>query len=70
MRQMTVAELIQILSKFDQNLPVAYEKYSEFALLDERSIRVETLGMPRADGWVHSFWRDTSSQQYLVLPGN
>lgn len=67
---MTVAELIELLKTKPQNLPVAYQIYSEYALLKPDDIEVEELGYSREDGWVHDKRPDRPSQMYLVFPGN
>lgn len=67
---MTVAELIAFLQKQPQDVQVVYGLYSEQCLLLERSISVQELGLPRADGWVPDKRPDQPSQKYLYFPGN
>lgn len=66
----TVAELIAFLQTQPQDLPVAYDKYSEQKLMELREIRVVTACAPRADGWIHELRSDRTQQQYLMFPGN
>jgi hypothetical protein len=67
---MTVSELIEFLKEQPQDLLVAYECFSEQALLEKEKIAIETLGKPRPDGWVENRRPDKPTQQYLVFPGN
>ena len=67
---MTVKELIVLLLEYPQELPVAYEIYSEHALLRAEDIEVKALCAPRSDGWVHDKCPDKPAYDYLVLPGN
>lgn len=67
---MTVAELIDVLTAYPQDLPVAYQCYSEYVLLDDGQIGVAEAGLPRADGWVHDKRPDKETQNYLMFPGN
>lgn len=67
---MTVAELIEHLKTFDPSLPVAYALYSEYALLEAKSIEVASLCEVREDGWVARERPDKPSIPYLVFPGN
>lgn len=67
---MTVEELIEILKEYPQDLPVVYERYSEYALMQEEEIGIYELGLPRNDGWVHDARPDKPIQQYVVFPGN
>lgn len=66
----TVAELIAFLQTQPQNLPVAYEKHSEHALLELPEIHIRSLCRARTDGWVHSRRPDQPTEDYLVFPGN
>lgn len=68
--EITVAELIEVLQSYPQDLPVAYALFSEHALLEPSQIRVEELCFPRADGWVANKRPDKESRLYLVFPGN
>ncbi|WP_333899631.1 hypothetical protein [Agrobacterium pusense] len=67
---MTVAELIEHLRTFPQDLPVAYRLHSEQVMLDPDDIEVKELCFPRPDGWVQNKRPDMPSQPYLLLPGN
>jgi len=67
---MTVAELIDALKSFRQDLPVCYQKYSEQCVLRIEDLAVEHLQPAREDGWVHNSRPDKPRQEYLVLPGN
>ena len=67
---MTVAELIEFLRTQPQDLPVAYQIYSDQLLLQAADIKVERKCLPREDGWVENERPDRSSQEYLVFPGN
>lgn len=66
----TVAQLIEHLKAFPQDIPVAYAIYSEYVLLDLEDIRVMNLQHARPDGWVHRERDDKPKMQYLVFPGN
>lgn len=67
---MTVAELIVFLQTQPQDLPVAYEIYSEYARMQFGDIKVLELGRSREDGWVSRKRPDQPSQKYIVFPGN
>ncbi len=67
---MTVADLIEILKKYPQDIKVAYQIYSEQCLLTEKDIKVMELCHAREDGWVHDQRPDKETEPYLVLPGN
>ena len=67
---MTVAELIELLKTYPQDLPVAYQKYSEQCMLEPKDISVESLCVEREDGWVANKRPDKPTVEYLVLPGN
>jgi hypothetical protein len=69
-QNMTVKELITILQSKPPDLPVAYEIYSEYCLLEADRITIKSLCAPREDGWVHDKRPDKPSQDYLVFPGN
>jgi hypothetical protein len=69
-RDMTVAELILFLQKQPQDLPVAFQIYSEHCLLKETDIEVEEHCLPRNDGWVEYRRPDKPAQKYLLFPGN
>lgn len=67
---MTVADLIAVLQAYPQDLPVAYDLYSEHALLEPDLIRVMEACEPRPDGWVHEKRPDMPAIRYLMFPGN
>jgi len=67
---MTVAELIEHLKTFPQDLPVAFQCYSEQALMKPGDIAIKQCQPPRKDGWVHDARPDRPSVPYLVFPGN
>lgn len=67
---MTVADLIDLLKTFRQDLPVAYRCYSEQVMLTPFDIRVKDCQPERHDGWVHDARPDKPSVTYLMLPGN
>ena len=67
---MTVAELIEFLKTQPQDIPVAYQLFSEQTLLDASQIRVDEFCLPRPDGWVQYKRPDMPSQKYLIFPGN
>ena len=70
MKPITIKELIQHLETFDQDLPVAFQVFSEQCLLDINQIKVHELCEPRPDGWVQDKRPDKNSIKYLVFPGN
>lgn len=67
---MTVAELIEHLKTFPQDLPVAYSCYSERVLLTKEEVHVGEALPARADGWVANNRPDKESIQYCFFPGN
>lgn len=67
---MNVKELIEFLQTQPQDLPVAFEKYSEQCLLEKGDIRIQILGDDRPDGWVPNRRDDMPTRTYLVFPGN
>lgn len=67
---MTVSELIEILKSYPKDLEVAYYKYSEQCLLEEKEISIEEFCLPRPDGWIENKRPDKPFKEYLVLPGN
>jgi hypothetical protein len=70
MKAITVADLIQILGEYPQDLKVAYCICSEQCLLDEGSLTIQELCHPREDGWVQDKRPDMETEKYLVFPGN
>lgn len=67
---MIVSDLIKLLKKFPQDLPIVYERHSEHCMLEQEEIRVEELCYAREDGWVANKRPDKPTTKYLVLPGN
>lgn len=67
---MTVKELIKELETYEQDLPVAFEKYSEMCLLESGDLYIARGCFPRPDCWIHRVRPDKPSQPYLVFPGN
>lgn len=67
---MTVAELVAHLKTFQQDLPVAYNIFSEQCLMEPNQIVTQELCLPREDGWVANQRPDKPTQTYLVFPGN
>jgi len=67
---MTVAELIEVLKSYPQDLPVAYQCYSEQVLLETNELRIKNLCESRNDGWLANERPDKPSFPYLVFPGN
>jgi len=69
-KPITVADLIQHLQTLPQDLPVAYKRYSEAAVLELDDLEVYEMQPPREDGWLHDPRPDAKKQAYLVFPGN
>ncbi len=67
---MTVAELIEALKGYDQELPVVYQCCSEHTMLEAKQIEILDLCEPRHDDWVHDKRPDKPTRQYLAFPGN
>ena len=67
---MNVSELIDLLKTQQQDLPVAYLRYSEAAVLEADEIKVVEACEPRADGWVQNRRPDKPAIPYLMFPGN
>lgn len=67
---MKVKELIEYLKTFNQELPVAVEKFSEQLLLEKSHLSVESLCLPRPDGWIGNARPDKPLQEYLTIEGN
>lgn len=67
---MKVYELIEFLKTKDQDLDIAYGKYSDQCLLEVADISEECLGEARSDGWVAGKRPDKPSKGYLIFPGN
>ena len=67
---MTVSELIDFLKTQPQDLPVAYQIYSENCLLETKNITIEEHCIPRPDGWVANKRPDKEFRPYLMFPGN
>ena len=67
---MTVSELIEFLKKQPQDIRVAYERFSEQALLEGGDIRIVSRCKPRPDGWIQDERPDMESEEYLLFLGN
>lgn len=67
---MTVSEFIAFLQTQPQDIQVAYQLYSEQAILKSIDIEVVELGVSRRDGWIHNRRVGGPTQKYLLLPGN
>lgn len=67
---MTVKELIEFLLTQPQELPVVYRCCSEYDTLEAHQITIESLCLPRPDGWVANARPDKEQMQYLAFPGN
>lgn len=67
---MTVAELIEHLKTFPQELQVAYRCYSEQCLMEKDDIMIQSLQHPRNDGWIGNDRPDKECMEYCVFPGN
>lgn len=67
---MIVAELIEFLKTQPQDIPVAFEQYSDYTAMDFEFIYVRELQLARNDGYVGAARPDKSTQQWLVFPGN
>jgi len=67
---MNVAELIKFLQQQPQDALVAYEIYSEQALLPVDGIKTVELCAPREDGWIQNKRPDKEAQTYVLFPGN
>lgn len=67
---MTVRELIEALRKFDPDLPVCFERFSEHCLMGSDQLVTKQLQPARPDGWVHDARPDKPSTTYIVFPGN
>lgn len=65
-----VKELIQALEKFNPDLPVVYQCWSENVLLEADDLEVKSLCVARPDGWVANPRDDKPTIEYLVFPGN
>lgn len=65
---MNVAELIEVLKKYLQDLTVVHEMWSEQNILKEEDIRVADLCLARPDGWVANKRPDKPNVRYLVIP--
>jgi len=64
---MTVKDLIDLLKKFPEDMPVVYQEYSDYSELTEGAITVQELQFPRGDGYVGGFRADKPSQKWLAI---
>ena len=67
---MNVKELIEFLKTQPQDLPVAFNLFSEQCMIDASDIVIKKLCEARPDGWVENERPDKKSIDYLVFPGN
>ncbi len=67
---MKVKDLIEFLESQDQELIVAYGRYSETVTMDADEIEVSQACPARPDGWVQNERPDVPTVGYLVFPGN
>lgn len=67
---MTVAELIELLKTYPQDLLVVQQMYSEQYIITPDCFTIKTLCKPRPDGWVQNYRADKESQEYLGIAGN
>ena len=66
----TVGELIEFLQQFKNDMPVAYQLYSESKLLDLEEIEIQVACVAREDGWIQHKRPDKPQTTYLMFPGN
>ncbi len=66
-KQMTVKDLIELLKQYDEDLPVAYNKWSERCLLEASDLTVIKACYPREDGWIQNDRPDMFNQEYLCF---
>lgn len=66
----TVTDLIEFLKTQPPGLKIAYNRYSEYCLLELSDIKVIECSTQRSDGWVHLKRDDVPTQMYLAFPGN
>lgn len=69
-KETTVAELVEFLKNQPQDMLVAYQRYSECALLSLDDISTIELCHHRPDGWIQARRDDKLLRKYLVFPGN
>jgi len=67
---MTVADLIERLKSFPQDLLVGYKCCSEYVLMEADDLCVQSACEPRPDGWIQRKRPDMKEQRYLMFPGN
>jgi len=67
---MTVAELIEQLKTYPQDIRVAYKCCSESCLLEADDLEVTEGCIARPDGWVQNKRPDMPRATYLLFPGN
>lgn len=67
---MKVKQLIELLQTYDQDLEVAYCKFSEQALLEPSDIVLLEACEPRPDGWIQDKRPDKQTRTYVLFPGN
>jgi hypothetical protein len=70
-KPITVKELIEHLKQFREDMPVAYQIYSEITLLRLEDITVAKLHPYRPDGWIHRYPNTAVEKvEYVLFPGN
>jgi hypothetical protein len=67
---MLVSELIEYLKTVPQDIPVAYNCYSDSVLMNIGEVGVVKMCKARADGWIQSARPDMEKVEYLLFPGN
>lgn len=64
---MTVAELIEELKKYPQDLQVILDQFSDYITIDKNNITVTNQCVPRPDGVIQASRPDKSIQPYLYI---
>lgn len=76
---MTIKELKELLSRFDDDLPIAYKRHSVYKALDpnDKNDIIEIVALVDMGGYLENAthrWvspvKKFSSKLYVVLPGN
>ncbi len=66
----TVAELIEKLKTYPQDMQVGYQCFSEYMTLDAEEPTIVQVSLPRADGWIQRYRPDLTCTHMLMFPGN
>lgn len=69
-KPLTVRDLVAHLLTLDQDLPVAFEQYSDYTELELRHLTVKLAQVQRGDGYVGIYRRDKEARTWLIFPGN